>query len=148
MSIRFLIVLFIVVISSFAEDGAVKYEVKIIEKIVIDITGKENPKVCTVNYPSVYIQNYSSNLILTNCNQADIVISSSNRELNYNKPTIEVGTPQINNPNVIGLIFWRKGRPQIIFIEKNLKKFDIQLPEEYKKYIIKKELIDYAKADF
>ena len=36
---------------------------------------------------------------------------------------------------VIGGFFWQKGRPNIIFLEKNLKKFHIHLPPEFDKYI-------------
>ncbi|WP_281951644.1 hypothetical protein [Nitrosophilus kaiyonis] len=36
---------------------------------------------------------------------------------------------------VIGGFFWQKGRPNIIFLRKNLQKFNISLPKEFNKYI-------------
>lgn len=145
---KIIIFIILIVFDCVAEDGSVKYEVKIIERLVLDITSKPNPKVCVVEYPSSYIQQYAPSLTVTNCNQADIVISSSDKDLSYNKPVLVVGFPYIKDGDIIGAIFWRKGRPQIILIEKNIQKFDINLPQEYRKYIIKKEFSDYVKADF
>lgn len=145
---RYLSVLIIIFsLSSYGEDGSIRYEVKIIEKIVVDIAKKSNPKVCVVDYPASNIQQYSSVLVLTNCSQADIIISSSEKVNDHNKPIILIGSQNFGDGDVIGSIFWRKGRPQIIFIEKNIKKFDIQLPEEYRKYILRKESLINAKAD-
>ncbi len=36
---------------------------------------------------------------------------------------------------VIGGFFWQKGRPNIIFLRKNLKKHKITLPSDFEKYI-------------
>ncbi|WP_187647575.1 hypothetical protein [Nitrosophilus labii] len=36
---------------------------------------------------------------------------------------------------VIGGFFWQKGRPNIIFLRKNLEKFNITLPSNFEKYI-------------
>lgn len=139
----------VLVFRSFAEDGlATKYEVKIIERLVMDITGKFNPKVCVAGYPATNIYQYSSNLVITSCGQADIVISNSARGLAYDKPVIVVGSFETNESDVIGSIFWRKGRPQIVLIEKNIKRFNLTVPEEYRKYILKRELTEYVKADF
>lgn len=132
-----------------AEDLSIRYEVKLIEKIAIDITKKDFPKVCVNGYPVNEIKEYSSNLIITNCNNADIIIAVADSIPDIKKPVIVIGYTDFKRyDNIIGSIFWRKGRPQIIFLERNLKEFDINLPQEYKKYIIKKELVDYAKADF
>lgn len=38
------------------------------------------------------------------------------------------------NSNAIGAFYWRKGRPNIIFIKTRLKKFNLELPEKLKKY--------------
>lgn len=131
----------------FAEETSVKYEVKIIERIVLDITGKITPRVCVVDYPAVNIQRFANSLIVTSCSQADIVVSSTDRLTGLDKPIIVVGTYPTKDEDIIGAIFWKKGRPQIILIEKNIKKFEITLPEDYKKFLIRKNYTDYVKSD-
>ncbi len=39
-------------------------------------------------------------------------------------------------PNVIGALYWRKGRSQLLFINSRLKKYGISLPEKYQKYSV------------
>lgn len=131
----------------FAVETSVKYEVKIIERMVLDITGRANPRVCVVDYPAVNIQRFANSLIITSCSQADVVISSTDRLAVLEKPVIVVGTYPAKDEDIIGAIFWKKGRPQIILIEKNIKKFDITLPEDYKKFLIRKNYTDYVKSD-
>lgn len=131
----------------FAEETSVKYEVKIIERIVLDITGRVSPRVCVVDYPAVNIQRFANSLIITSCSQADVVISSTDRLAGLDKPVIVVGTYPAKDEGIIGAIFWKKGRPQIILIEKNIKKFEITLPEDYKKFLIRKNYTDYVKSD-
>lgn len=146
-------IIFILVLSLLstmkAQELAVKYEVKLIEKIVMDITEKSYPKICTVNYPVDRIREYSTNLVISSCKQADIVIAGTDEVESFDKPILLVGVTEIKDrKDVIGAIFWKKGRPQIILIDKNLKRFDIQLPGEYRKYIIKKDYLEYAKIDY
>lgn len=124
----------------FAEDMSIRYEAKIIERIVLDITGKVNPKVCAVEYPNVYIQRFANSLTVVPCNQADVIISSTDRFTGFGKPVIIIGTYPVKNEDIIGAIFWKKGRPQIILIEKNIRKFDIIIPEDYKKFLIREKL--------
>jgi len=37
--------------------------------------------------------------------------------------------------SVVGGFYWKKGRPNIIFLRKNLQKYDINLPTSLSKYI-------------
>ncbi|MCX7760202.1 MAG: hypothetical protein N2Z81_03360 [Hydrogenothermaceae bacterium] len=132
-----------------AQELAEKYEVKLIEKIVMGITGKSYPKICTVNYPVDRIKEYSTYLVISSCKQADMVIAGTDELESFDKPILLIGDTEIKDrKDVIGAIFWKKGRPQIIFIDKNLKRFDIQIPREYNKYIIKKDSLKYAEAVF
>lgn len=144
---KLIFLILLISLSSYGEDILAKYEAKIIEKIVVDITAKSNPKVCVIDYPSSHIQQYALSLVLTNCTQADFIISSSDRGSDYNKPILVVGSTEFNSSNVIGAVFWRKGRPQILFIDRSIRKFNIQLPEEYRKYITRKESILNVKSD-
>ncbi|MCX7738983.1 MAG: hypothetical protein N2Z80_06180 [Hydrogenothermaceae bacterium] len=144
---KFIFLILLINLSSYGEDNLAKYEAKIIEKIVVDITGKSNPKICVIDYPSSYIQQYALSLILTNCTQADFIISSSDKRSDYNKPILVVGSTEFSSHDVVGVVFWKKGRPQVLFINKNIRKFDIQLPEEYRKYIIRKEGTLNVKSD-
>lgn len=144
---RFVVLLLLFYWNVFAEEASTRYEVKIIERIVLDITGKLNPKVCVIEYPASFIQKFASNLTVTSCNQADVIISSTDRLGGLEKPVILVGTYPVKDENVVGAIFWKKGRPQIILIEKNIKRFEITIPEDYKKFLIKRSNTDYVKSD-
>jgi len=39
-------------------------------------------------------------------------------------------------PDVIGALYWRKGRSQLLFINSRLKKYGISLPDKYRKYSV------------
>ena len=40
------------------------------------------------------------------------------------------------NKDVVGALYWRKGRPQLLFILPRLKAYNIQLPDEFLNYAI------------
>lgn len=142
------IILFYCSASANTEEVSVRYEVKIIERIVLDITNKPNPKVCVIEYPLSYIYKFATSLQITSCNQADVVVSSTDKYISQDKPIILVGFFPTKDDDIIGAIFWRKGRPQIIFIERNIKKFHINLPEDYKKFLINRVETGYVRSDY
>ncbi|WP_028950816.1 hypothetical protein [Sulfurihydrogenibium subterraneum] len=131
---------FILVISfkALSQEDPVYTEVKLLEKILLDITQKQAVYICIYDSEKVqYIQKYSTKIHITNCQNADIILS--NREIPYsNKPVIALNEEILKQlQNAIGGLYWKKGRPQLIFLEDRLKKFDIQLPSEYDRFIIK-----------
>lgn len=38
--------------------------------------------------------------------------------------------------DVVGAFYWRKGRPQLLFIKNRLDKHNVVLPEEYKSFMV------------
>jgi len=40
-----------------------------------------------------------------------------------------------NKESIVGGFYWQKGRPNLVFIKKNLQDHDIALPEDLKEYI-------------
>ncbi len=42
------------------------------------------------------------------------------------------------NNNIVGALYWRKGRSQLVFIKDRLEKHDIVLPSAYHKFIIER----------
>ena len=39
-------------------------------------------------------------------------------------------------PEVIGALYWRKGRTQLLFVSSRLKNYGIELPKKYQKYSV------------
>lgn len=133
---------FILVISfkALSQEDPIQVEVKLLEKVLSDITQKQLMYVCIYDSEKIqYIQKYCTKIHITNCEKADVIISD--REIPYNnKPVIALNEEILKKlKNAIGGLYWKKGRPQLIFLEDRLKKFDIQLPSEYNRFIIKSE---------
>ncbi|MFN4307383.1 hypothetical protein [Sulfurihydrogenibium azorense] len=131
---------FILVISfkALSQQDLIQVEVKLLEKVLSDITQKQLIYVCIYDSEKIqYIQKYCTKIHITNCEKADVIISD--REIPYNnKPVIALNEEILKKlQNAIGGLYWKKGRPQLIFLEDRLKKFDIQLPSEYNRFIIK-----------
>ncbi len=40
-----------------------------------------------------------------------------------------------NKDSIVGGFYWQKGRPNLVFIKKNLKDYGISLPEDLQEYI-------------
>lgn len=40
------------------------------------------------------------------------------------------------SPSIVGAFYWKKGRSQLLFIENRLDTFNVNLPQEYKNYIV------------
>jgi hypothetical protein len=38
--------------------------------------------------------------------------------------------------DIVGAFYWRKGRSQLLFINKRLKQYDITLPKEYQSFMV------------
>jgi hypothetical protein len=41
-----------------------------------------------------------------------------------------------SHPEIVGALYWKKGRSQLLFIKSRLQKYHIQLPEAYAPFIV------------
>jgi len=122
-----------------AEDKAEEMEVKLIETIAIVITEKRNPVVYCIGYDEYKLSKYSEKLIITNnINKSDIVIigNDKNASKNINKLAISLDLETFKNCDTcVVVLYWRKGRPHLIFSLERVNKFNINLPASLKQYI-------------
>jgi len=111
-----------------------KITAKIYENIMNNLS--HNPKIWTDNYNLKNILKKYSNLDLTNKNSANIYILNKKIE-NINNKIIFVTNYKLLKDinNSVGAFYWKKGRPNIIFIKERLDKNGIKIPFEYKNYI-------------
>ncbi len=139
---------FLYVFKGFSQeiDRSLMYEMKILERLVIDITGKRYPK---VYFDGVSEKKVSMLLRFTKIKmvndmlKADFVfIKNKTKKFNAVRPTIALDFISIKNCDLcIGVFSWRNGRPILILFRENLQRFDIVLPKEYKYYIESKKYI-------
>ena len=141
---KFLFVMFTILIGliqSYAEVSKDQLvEIKILRKLAKDITGKTFPNVSiysSKNYFEIF-KKYSNLNIVKNFNKADIIIVLNiPKKLPNNKPIFAVGYLTFKNCKpCIGGLYWKKGRPQLILIKERLQYFKINIPKEYRFYII------------
>ncbi|SNZ07823.1 hypothetical protein SAMN06265182_1038 [Persephonella hydrogeniphila] len=143
-----IIAAFVYFLESFAQeiDRSIKYEIKILERLVIDVTKKRHPSVYTdgLDNRKVYLlQMYSNLRIAPNITEADFVFIKNKKE-KYNaiKPTLALDFTSIRNCDLcIGVFSWRNGRPILILFKENLQKYNIKLPKEYRYFIESKKYI-------
>ena len=68
---------------------------------------------------------------------ADICLVLKSKDIDTEKLTF-VGSYTLlkyYKESTIGGFFWQKGRPNILFLKRNLEKHDIQLPKKFSRYI-------------
>jgi len=119
-------------------------EVKVIERLLMDITHKQVVKVFVFGYNTLNIRRYTRHISIVNdCREAEVVIMGIDNEGIINKCR---GKPLIVSDRrlfdkyrdiIIGAFYWRKGRPHLLLIEDNLK--DISLPSDYRPYMIRRD---------
>ena len=110
---------------------------RLFEKIFTGIfPNKERIKIYT---PGKNSYKFSSKIIVTNeIYKADLIFLHNNEsiQLIHNKTFFVSSYKQLKNyPNAIGALYWKKGRPQIIFIEDRLKEQNVNIADYLKKYI-------------
>ncbi|QOP44816.1 hypothetical protein [Sulfurimonas paralvinellae] len=68
---------------------------------------------------------------------ADILLLTNLSDIQNETPKFVCDYKLLKNyrTSAIGGFYWQKGRPNIIFLEKNLKKFHIKLPASMQEYI-------------
>ncbi|MBX0311666.1 MAG: hypothetical protein JHC31_07790 [Sulfurihydrogenibium sp.] len=71
-----------------------------------------------------------------------MIIGKGAEDVDYNRPAIVFGEDLIKRiKNAVGALYWRKGRPQLIFIKSRLDRFRIQLPSEYRRYLVDESVL-------
>ena len=78
--------------------------------------------------------------IVNYCNDANIVMINSNKTIPINCKDLPIVTFDYNllskNKNAVAAFFWKRGRPNIIFIKDRLDKFNISIPNKYQSYLV------------
>jgi len=127
-------------------DRSTRYEIKILEKLVIDITKKKHPAVYFEGLSRKkirLIKKFSSLHEADNIEDADFVfVKDKKKPFNTEKPTLALDFVSLKYCKYcIGVFSWKNGRPILILFKENLEKFGIVLPEEYKYFIESKSLL-------
>ena len=77
--------------------------------------------------------------ITNKCDKADVVVGSDYSTLDEKCEDIPVFATSykayIDNPHSFGAFYWKKGRPQIHFNQKNIERFQLFLPKKFMKYV-------------
>lgn len=132
--INFLITFLILASNLFANDD---YELKLYEKIFSSIYPSQKLKIYSDDTTSVLLKRSDRFVIVKDCSDAQILIGKNLHldEKCDNKPRFTTSYNSfINNKNVIGAFYWRKGRPQMKFKKDILKKFNIKIPKSLEKF--------------
>jgi len=77
-------------------------------------------------------------VLITNIHDLNIVLKNKILQSNDKKPILFVTDYKLleKSENIVGAIYWRKGRSQLLFLKNRLKKNNIELPKKYQKFII------------
>ena len=90
------------------------------------------------NHPNVdLLHSPSKDIYISSKEDADILILEFDEPLHTDKPVF-VRKYQLLKKyknQAIGGFYWQKGRPNIIFLKNNLKKYNFTLPESFNTYI-------------
>ena len=110
----------------------------ILNKLIIAVTAKENPKVYLYRENEALETYPASAVLVKGCEEADIVIVSTLKQLPKscdNKILLGTRYMHLEDPRVIGAFFWQKGRPNILFYHERLHARKIVLDRVFDKYI-------------
>ena len=131
---KIIIIAIFIINNLFANDS---YEAKLYEKILPVIFKQKKLNVFSDNEARVFLKNSSIFNIVYSCDYADLLVGKSianfPRNCN-NKPIFATSYKLLDNENSFGAFYWRKGRPQIKFKLKAIEKFNLHLPQSFKKY--------------
>ena len=129
------IIIFIFIIHNlFANDS---YESKLYEKILPMILKQNNINIFADKETKFFLKNSSIFNIVYSCDDADLLVGKSILDFPQDckhKPIFATSYRFFNNKNSFGAFYWRKGRPQIKFKLSVIEKFNLYLPQNFKKY--------------
>jgi len=83
----------------------------------------------------VYSPEISDIILITNISGLDTLKTLTDRK---KSPVIFVTEYQMlkKSEKIVGAIYWRKGRSQLLFLKNRLEKNNIMLPQKYHKFIV------------
>ncbi len=119
-------------------------EVRIIEKIFKDLTKRESVRIYILGDGKEEvkdkIEKYSEFLKIADvCSKADIVLLTGKARMPRackDKISFALGRDLLFKlDSCVGAFYWKKGRPNILFLKERLRERMIKLPPEYGKYI-------------
>ncbi len=114
------------------------YELQLYEKVLPTIFRSSSIKVFTNDNVKNILKDSKKFIIVPKCQQADLLMISNKSDLLVNcknKPIFAMSYRCFNlSNNSFGAFYWRKGRPQIKFRLKIIKKFNLYLPQSLKRY--------------
>jgi len=124
---------------TFALSSQVTISTKIVGKIIFALNSdakiwlnKETNYIDTINTNKLNIVNY--------CKDANIVIINSRKRIPINCKGLPVITFEYSllkdNKNAVASFFWKRGRPNIVFVKDRLNNFNIKIPLKYNSYLI------------
>ena len=131
---KIIIISIFIINTLFASDS---YESKLYEKILPMVFQQKNINIFPDNEAKDFFKNSSKFNIVYNCDDADLLVGKSieNFPLDCkNKPIFATSYRLFSNENSFGAFYWRKGRPQIKFKLSVIEKFNLHLPQSFKKY--------------
>jgi len=125
-------------LSIFAFASMQKIEQKICNKILLSIfKEKRFIKVWSNSRSSFENLKDEKFLFVEISDQADILIVDHYEDILADKPIFVKKYHLLRKykDRTIGGFYWQKGRPNIIFLKSNLKKYNIKLPDEFSRYV-------------
>ena len=143
--------IFILLILFYAELYALERDstIKMYQSVFTALTSKLLVSVYTNDKEYKDVFKYSKQIILSKkLEDADIVLITEERTLKSVLKKVKVSKSKMPvlfvtqykflkySENILGASYWRKGRPQLLFIKKRLDKHFIVLPREYRDFTI------------
>ena len=122
------------------------YEIKILSKLVKDVTRIKNPKVYFIGLDREEIKvfkKYTNIKVTLSIKDADFVfVKNLRRPLKINKPVFSLDFKSLKYcKNCCGVFSWRNGRPMLIIFKEVINSLKIHLPEDYDYFIDSKKYI-------
>jgi hypothetical protein len=76
-------------------------------------------------------------VIVNNQNEADILFVTKQKDIVSQKMKFVTSYQLLKKyrQSAVGGFYWKKGRPNILFLEANLNKYNISLPKSFNEYI-------------
>ena len=127
------------VVSSLFSSNIKKLEAQILSSIAHSLVHKKSVNICIDDKNFKCLGKYAKGLNIVSCGRADIVFTSKDKDISKKCKTSLIFSTSYylyeHSPMIVGAFFWQKGRPNIIFRQKQLKHLGIILPKNFQKYI-------------
>ena len=120
-----------------------QHKIKILEKVITEISINKNTKVWTDNKAILDELKHRKKLEVTdNCQDATIIILENKRNLSKECNTRHIFALSYNLlselPQSFGALFWKKGRPNIVILEPRIRAQSIKISKSLSPYLEEK----------